>query len=359
MFKKTFLTLGVLACRRCRSASASAQADGRLETLPLGQYRCSLPGSADGQAWISVEGMDFAIGNASSYFAAGGSGTYLATEKTVTFTRGPLKGTKFLRRGPSMLQKIEEDGTPGRLRCVRVRPLRVGSSVVYWPRLVRSGYGFTAFAGSHHSASSVVRRIAKCRCGASGSALPVLPTVPRRWPRRIRIPSFRPGAYSDQMRVIMDRLAVAGTDIDGRPARIRAEQLFDHARSGGDDRRSFGGHDVDRLVQPLTARALVAVGVAEIGSPHIQNGDQELRPLVRSRGRDVIAIERRSHSAPALSTIGSGAAFRWNGRRQGTGRSICRARSLPLAGAGRIFHETAPGDNPDGRRQGGGDDDGE
>ena len=118
MFKKTFLTLGALACL-APAVPASAQADGRLETLPLGQYRCSLPGSAGGQAWIPVEEMNFAIGNASSYFAAGGSGTYLATEKTVTFTRGPLKGIRFLRRGPSMLQKIEEDGTPGRLRCVR------------------------------------------------------------------------------------------------------------------------------------------------------------------------------------------------------------------------------------------------
>ncbi|WBY15606.1 hypothetical protein PF049_08280 [Erythrobacteraceae bacterium WH01K] len=118
------LALGTLVCVASATSGgtqAMAQAEGRLETLPLGQYRCSLPGSADGAAWVPVHEKDFAIGNASSYFSTRGSGTYLATDRTVTFTRGPLKGAKFLRRGPSMLQEMNADGPPGRLRCVRTQ----------------------------------------------------------------------------------------------------------------------------------------------------------------------------------------------------------------------------------------------
>ena len=104
------------------SGPALAQPAGKLETLPLGQYRCSVPGSAGGQAWIPVAGMDFVIGNASSYSTSEGSGTYLATAKMVTFTRGPMKGVRFDRRVGSILQKREADGTLGRLRCVREGP---------------------------------------------------------------------------------------------------------------------------------------------------------------------------------------------------------------------------------------------
>lgn len=100
---------------------ALAQPAGKLETLPLGQYRCSVPGSAAGQAWLPVEAMDFVIGNASSYTSNDGSGTYLATAKMVTFTRGPMKGVRLERRTNSILQKREADGELGRLRCVRSR----------------------------------------------------------------------------------------------------------------------------------------------------------------------------------------------------------------------------------------------
>ena len=123
---KTFLLLAAaaIAAPVVMGGPAIAQPAGQLETLPLGQYRCSVPGSAAGQAWVPVSGIDFVIGNASSYTATSGSGTYLATAKTVTFTRGPMKGAKFARRMASILQKYGDEGKLSRVRCVREGPAR-------------------------------------------------------------------------------------------------------------------------------------------------------------------------------------------------------------------------------------------
>ena len=115
MFRPVFLGLSAMAI----ATPASAQPDGRLDTIPLGRYECALPGSAAGAAWIAQDGTDFTIGNASSYDTSRGSGTYLATKKVVTFTRGPLKGMRFARKGRAILQEINTDGSLGRLRCVR------------------------------------------------------------------------------------------------------------------------------------------------------------------------------------------------------------------------------------------------
>ena len=92
---------------------------GRLDTVPLGRYECALPGSAAGAAYIAQDHRDFTIGNASSYSSSRGSGTYLATKTMVTFTRGPLKGQMYKRMGASSLREMKDDGSLGRLRCVR------------------------------------------------------------------------------------------------------------------------------------------------------------------------------------------------------------------------------------------------
>lgn len=97
-----------------------AQRDGPLGTLPGGMYQCSLPGSAGGAAWVPIEGKRFVIKNASRYIAPEGSGTYLMTGNELVFTRGPLKDQRYLRTGSSILRMRNEDGTLGRIRCVRV-----------------------------------------------------------------------------------------------------------------------------------------------------------------------------------------------------------------------------------------------
>ena len=58
----------------------------------------------------------------------------------------------------------------------------------------RPGYGLTAFP-LHHSLSGPNSKIAKCRCGARGSAFPVDPTKPMTSPLSTRIPSRNPSTY--------------------------------------------------------------------------------------------------------------------------------------------------------------------
>lgn len=101
----------------------SAAAQGALSLLPTGEYRCALPGSAAGRAWIDQPERDFTIVRASRYRSPRGVGTYLMTGERVLFTGGPLKGVALMRVSSKMLQEIAIDGQPGRLRCHRVGPI--------------------------------------------------------------------------------------------------------------------------------------------------------------------------------------------------------------------------------------------
>ncbi len=103
---------------------ASAAPGGKLDTLPIGEYRCALPGDADGQAWIPLEDRHFTIGNSSTYRTPDGSGTYLLTGERMTFTRGPLEGMKFDRISSATLRWIDENGEASRIRCVRGGAIR-------------------------------------------------------------------------------------------------------------------------------------------------------------------------------------------------------------------------------------------
>lgn len=103
-------------------SQASALQGGILKTLPQGVYQCALPGDAAGAAWLPVEGMDFTILNASSYQADTGRGTYLLKGDQLVFTRGPLKGTRLQRQGEYTLRSLDQDGSLGVIRCVRLGP---------------------------------------------------------------------------------------------------------------------------------------------------------------------------------------------------------------------------------------------
>lgn len=103
----------------CLSAAALAAPGGKLGTLPLGEYRCALPGDAASQAWVPLEDKNFTIGNASTYHTPEGSGTYLLTGERVTFTRGPMNKMRFERTASSTLRWIDEEGELSRVRCVR------------------------------------------------------------------------------------------------------------------------------------------------------------------------------------------------------------------------------------------------
>lgn len=99
--------------------AAHAAPGGKLGTLPHGLYICSTPGDATGAPWNVIPEREFTIGTASTYRTSTGSGTYLLTGDRIVFTRGPLKGERFVRTGTSTIRKTDDDGTAGRMRCVR------------------------------------------------------------------------------------------------------------------------------------------------------------------------------------------------------------------------------------------------
>ncbi|MGB3739846.1 MAG: elongation factor P [Pontixanthobacter sp.] len=100
-----------------------AMSGGKLDLLPLGHYVCSVPGDAAGPASIALPGRAFTIRNGSTYRTDQGAGTYLLAGDWVTFTRGPVKGERFVRVGAGKLRWIRPDGTLSRVRCLR-RPGR-------------------------------------------------------------------------------------------------------------------------------------------------------------------------------------------------------------------------------------------
>lgn len=104
-------------------AAPPAIAQGRLALLDQGEYVCALPGDASGAAWVVQDGREFAITGGSSYRTARGSGTYLLEGKQVTFTRGPMRGARFMRLGSGLLQQVDRGGKLGRMRCHRAGPL--------------------------------------------------------------------------------------------------------------------------------------------------------------------------------------------------------------------------------------------
>jgi len=128
--KSKFITPFLAASAPCalavaaliNTASPAMAQSGRIDTLPLGHYECTLPGSASGPAWRRVPGADFAILNSSSYVANGQRGIYLLRGKRVTFTAGPMRGQTMERTGQRILRARNADGSLDPMRCVRTGP---------------------------------------------------------------------------------------------------------------------------------------------------------------------------------------------------------------------------------------------
>lgn len=111
---RTLIFAALMTC-----AAAASAVTGKLGTLPLGNYVCSEPGDAGGAAWVPLEGKSFTIANGSTYHTPEGSGTYLLAGKSVTFTRGPMKGMRFERTGRTKLRWVDANAKLGRIRCIR------------------------------------------------------------------------------------------------------------------------------------------------------------------------------------------------------------------------------------------------
>jgi hypothetical protein len=109
----------LIACTAALVASAPAAAQ-MLRSMPHGPYECALPGDASREAWIPQEDESFRIARASRYRNDAGRGTYILKGDELTFTAGPKNGQKLRRTGPNELRSINEDGSTGRMICVRV-----------------------------------------------------------------------------------------------------------------------------------------------------------------------------------------------------------------------------------------------
>lgn len=91
-----------------------------LGTMNHGYYECALPGDASSAAIIPQPAASFRLGAGSSYDSDAGSGVYLMHGPVLVFTRGPKKDEQFRRLGANTLQKIEADGSLGKLICTRL-----------------------------------------------------------------------------------------------------------------------------------------------------------------------------------------------------------------------------------------------
>lgn len=109
----------LIACGAVMVASVPATAQ-ILRTMPHGPYECALPGDASREAWIPLDKESFHIARASRYRSEEGRGTYILKGDELTFTAGPKNGQKLRRTGANELRTINEDGSTGRMICVRV-----------------------------------------------------------------------------------------------------------------------------------------------------------------------------------------------------------------------------------------------
>ena len=101
------------------AAPALAYDGSTLKTMPRGSYQCALPGDAELAPMRYIAEESFTIGASSSYSTAEGRGNYLLKGKQFTFTSGPKRGQKFRHTGTHELQKLESDGSLGKLICSR------------------------------------------------------------------------------------------------------------------------------------------------------------------------------------------------------------------------------------------------
>ena len=116
---KCFRQAGAIAVALLLAGPVTAAPGGDMETMPIGDYVCELPGDATGPAGLHVPGEDFTVVTASSYRAAGAMGSYLLAGDQLTMTGGPLQGKRYTRQSEGFVRQLDDKGNPGDLRCVR------------------------------------------------------------------------------------------------------------------------------------------------------------------------------------------------------------------------------------------------
>ncbi|MBS0255241.1 MAG: hypothetical protein JSS36_08560 [Proteobacteria bacterium] len=93
-------------------------------SLKLGEYRCELPGDANGPVGLRQPDEDFSVRLNSTYAVGATTGTYLLTGDMVVMTSGPKRGQRFHRLSQNFLRKQDGAGQDTTLRCIRLAPNR-------------------------------------------------------------------------------------------------------------------------------------------------------------------------------------------------------------------------------------------
>jgi len=99
--------------------TAPLLAQSEIGTIERGRYICELPGNAGTVAGIEQKQESFSIESASRYSSEQGSGTYLRRGDQVVMTSGPRNGDAYKVVGRNFLRKLDANGEPSRLRCIR------------------------------------------------------------------------------------------------------------------------------------------------------------------------------------------------------------------------------------------------
>lgn len=113
----------LLACA-AHGHDVSAQSErlqqhrGEIGVLQQGLYVCELPDERAPTRGVVQKGTSFRITSASRYISDQGTGTYLRRGNTMVLSSGPRRGEQYRIISQGFVRKIE-DGTPGRLRCIR------------------------------------------------------------------------------------------------------------------------------------------------------------------------------------------------------------------------------------------------
>jgi len=91
---------------------------GEIGVMQQGLYVCELPDERAPSRGVVQKGTSFRITSASRYISDQGTGTYLRRGDTVILSSGPRAGERYRIVSRGFVRKLE-NGTPGRLRCIR------------------------------------------------------------------------------------------------------------------------------------------------------------------------------------------------------------------------------------------------
>lgn len=122
-FPQALLAAGASLGLTALPAASQSLGQSIIGTVERGFFACERPGNALGAVGIREPEEDFSIVRASRYSTPQGSGTYLRSGERLLMTSGPRNGVAYQVVNRGFVRKLDEEGVPTTLRCVR-EPIR-------------------------------------------------------------------------------------------------------------------------------------------------------------------------------------------------------------------------------------------